>query len=149
MHLNDLRFMPNSMRGKKRVARGQGGKATGRGLKGQKARSGVSLGNFQGGQTPLERRVPKHNFMKKKRDVVAVSLNRLAICFEKNLFSSDFVTKDRLVDLRFIKKTDKYKIIGHIDRRVEIEANSFSKGAEAAIKSAGGSVKIIGDVNDK
>lgn len=151
--LNDLQFIPGSIKKRKRVARGNGGKASGRGLKGQKARSGVSLKNFQGGQTPLERRFPKHNnFYVKKKKIQAVSLEslnnvleELGDFFNKNDNGAYIVDKILLSNLKILKKDKKLKIIGRTKFAIDIEADEFSIGAKESIEQNKGKVNIIGE----
>lgn len=149
IYLNDLQFIPGSVKKRKRVARGNSGKATGRGFKGQKARSGVSLSNFQGGQTPIERRVPKHRSFFRKKTVVSLSLSRLESLFESEIINSKTVlTRELLEKFKVIKKNFKYKLIGSTNRLINIEADSSSIGAMNSIKNNGGSIKLIKEMSN-
>lgn len=149
IYLNDLQFIPGSMKKRKRVARGNAGKATGRGFKGQKARSGVSLSNFQGGQTPIERRVPKHNSFFRKKTEISLSLARLESLFESKIVDTKTIlTRDLLEKLKIVKKNLKYKLIGSTNRLINIEADSSSEGAINSIKNNGGSIKLIKEISN-
>lgn len=140
MILNDLQFIPGSMKKRKRVSRGNSGKATGRGLKGQKARSGVSLGNFQGGQTPLERRVPKHRSFDCKKKIFELSLSKINRLFDSGVINSDtIIDRDLLKKLKLVKGSLPYKLIGFTDKKIKIEAVAFSKGAKDSVLAVGGS----------
>lgn len=144
IYLNDLQFIPGSMKKRKRVARGNSGKSAGKGFKGQKARSGVSLSNFQGGQTPIERRIPKHNSVFVKKSVTDLPLSRLLpLLNSKVLAEKAVLTRDLLEQFSLVKKKTKYKVIGFIDRSITIEADCFSKGAQDSIESNGGKVTVL------
>jgi large subunit ribosomal protein L15 len=131
---------------KKRLGRGPGsglGKTSGKGQKGQRARSGghVALW-FEGGQTPLQRRLPKVGFKRPDTDVVVtVNVGKL-VAFEKGAtVDADLLVMERLVPKRF----DVLKILGggEIDRALTVRAHAFSATAKAAIEKAGGKVELI------
>ena len=130
----------------KRVGRGAGsghGGYSTRGLKGAKSRSGYSskLG-FEGGQMPLQRRLPKFGFTNIKRvEYKAINLSTLEELASKNNLTE--VTFETLVQAGFVSGNDKVKILGNgtISRALAVKANAFSKSAEAAIVAAGGSVE--------
>lgn len=143
--LHDLRPPKGSHRDRKRVGRGPGsgtGKRSGRGQKGQKARSGASIpAGFEGGQMPLQRRIPKRGFTPLKRDryqVVNVgALEGLA---------DDDITPDVLVAEGLIGSVrEPLKILGDgsLTRAVSVSAHAFSASAKAKIEEAGGSVTIL------
>lgn len=146
MKLHTLQPAEGSRKARNRVGRGQGsgnGKTSGRGQKGQKARSGggVRLG-FEGGQTPLFRRLPKRGFNNVNRKEYAVvnveTLNR----FEEGTT----VTPALLIEAGVIKKElSGVKILGQgqLERKLTVQAAKFSKGAEEAITAAGGSIEVI------
>lgn len=146
MKLHTLKPAEGSRQKRNRVGRGQGtgnGKTSGRGQKGQKARSGggVRLG-FEGGQNPLFRRLPKRGFNNVNRKEYAVvnldSLNR----FE----DGTTVTPALLVEAGIVKKElAGVKILGNgqLERKLTVQAAKFSKGAEEAITAAGGSIEVI------
>ncbi len=143
MRLNGLSPAAGSRPAKKRVGRGIGsglGKTAGRGHKGLKARSGGSVKpGFEGGQMPLQRRLPKFGFTSRKslvRDEI-----RLA---ELNKVEGDEITMDSLRAARLIgENTLHVKIIlaGEIQRAVTVKGLKITKGAQAAIEAAGGKVE--------
>ena len=146
MKLHELQPAEGSSKERNRVGRGQGsgnGKTAGRGSKGQKARSGggVRLG-FEGGQTPLFRRIPKRGFQNINRKEYAVvnleTLNR----FE----DGQEVTAAVLVEAGIVKnEKDGIKVLanGKLERKLTVKANKFSQAAKEAIEAAGGTVEVI------
>lgn len=141
--LGRLKPPDGARRTRRRVGRGPGsgkGKTCGRGTKGQKARSGGSIPPwFEGGQMPLQRRLPKRGFtnpFKKRYALVSVEdLNRFD--------DGEEVTPERLVEMRLIKKVrDGVKILGNgeLTKRLVVHAHHFSKAAEEKITAAGGEV---------
>ena len=146
MKLHELQPAVGSRKERNRVGRGQGsgnGKTAGRGSKGQKARSGggVRLG-FEGGQTPLFRRLPKRGFQNINRKEYAVvnleTLNR----FE----DGQEVTAAVLVEAGIVKnEKDGIKVLanGKLERKLTVKANKFSQAAKEAIEAAGGTVEVI------
>jgi large subunit ribosomal protein L15 len=142
MRLNGIKPAPGSNRGKKRVGRGFGchGKTAGRGHKGQKSRSGgFHKVGFEGGQMPLQRRVPKRGFNSHKKDETA----------EVRLSDLQRISDDA-IDLAVLKSTGvvpplafraKVILAGEIKRKVALKGLLVSKGARAAIEAAGGSVE--------
>lgn len=143
MRLNDLRSSEGTRKSAKRVGRGPGsglGKTCGRGVKGQKSRSGgFHKVGFEGGQMPLQRRLPKRGFnsaMRELRDEVRVdALAR---------FGSETITLDLLKKAKLIRnKAQLVKIIsaGELSVAVTVEGIAATAGARAAIEAAGGSVK--------
>ena len=148
MELNNLKPAKGSTHHDKRVGRGAGsghGGYSTRGLKGAKSRSGYSskLG-FEGGQMPLQRRLPKFGFTNIKRvEFKAINLSTLEELASKNNLTE--VTFETLVQAGFVSNNDKVKILGNgtITRALVVKANAFSKTAEAAIVAAGGSVETL------
>ena len=147
MKLNELKYTEGARRERKRIGRGQGsgnGKTAGKGHKGQNARSGggVRLG-FEGGQTPLFRRIPKRgftNFTRKEYAIVNVeSLNR----FEKGTE----VTPELLIETGLVNKeyNGGIKVFGNGELNVAltVKANKFSKTAVESIEKAGGKTEVI------
>ena len=142
MKLNEIKPAPGSNREHKRVGRGFGchGKTAGRGHKGQKSRSGgYHKVGFEGGQMPLQRRVPKRGFNSHKKDETA----------EVRLSDLQRISDDA-IDLAVLKSTGvvpqlalraKVILAGSIKRRVALKGLLVSKGARAAIEAAGGSVE--------
>jgi large subunit ribosomal protein L15 len=148
MDISTVNQEVNTHRGKKRVGRGSGsgyGKTATRGTKGQGSRSGFSLPvTFEGGQMPLVRRVPKRGFNNKRfADVVeSVTLATLAALFD----GSEAITPDLLKQRRIVDAKSEYvKVIGNdtLDKAFNVKAHAFSKGAQAAIEKAGGSVEVL------
>lgn len=148
MKLNTLKPAEGSTHSRRRIGRGPGsglGGTSTRGHKGAKARSGYKKKiGFEGGQMPLQRRVPKAGFKNiNHKEYFAVNLSVLQMLAEsKNL------TKIGLDDLRaanLVKKNALVKILGNgeLKAKLEVEANAFSKTAEEAIKGVGGNTTII------
>ena len=137
---------------KLRVGRGIGsgkGKTSGRGVKGQKSRSGVSIKAFEGGQMPLYRRLPKRGFnaIKRYQAVIAImNLEKIQSCInEKTINSSDIINIALLKKLKLINKnSEKLKILGKgdIKDKVSIEADLISKSAVVKLEKAGGSIQL-------
>ena len=146
MKLHHLRPAEGSKKRKIRVGRGESGrrgKTAGRGTKGLKARSKVRRG-FEGGQMPLQRRMPKlRGFRPPNRvEYTVVNVERL------NEFDAGAtVTADDLRAMGLVKHRGKVKVLGEgdIDRALTIKAHAFSLGAVEKIKAAGGSVEVIED----
>lgn len=146
MRLNDLRPAPKSIKKPKRVGRGCGsghGLTSCRGANGQNSRSGGGVkANFEGGQMPLYRRVPKRGFTNIfKKNFSIVNLERL------NIFKDgDIITPQRLIDEGIVKKIgDGVKILakGSLNKKLTIKANKFSQKAVEEIESAGGKIEVI------
>ena len=146
MELHNLKPAKGATHHDKRVGRGAGsghGGYSTRGLKGAKSRSGYSskLG-FEGGQMPLQRRLPKFGFTNIKRvEFKAINLSTLEDLASRNNLTG--VTLETLVQAGFVSSKDKVKILGNgaITRALAVKANAFSKTAEAAIVAAGGSIE--------
>ena len=133
-----------------RVGRGIGsgkGKTSGRGVKGQKSRSGVAIKSFEGGQMPLYRRLPKRGFNPINKVKIAI-LNLEKIQFyidNKNLKSSDIINSDLLKKLKLINRNSvKLKILGYgeIKEKINIEADLAPKSAVEKLEKAGGSIQL-------
>ncbi len=139
--LNDLRDKPKSVKKYKRVGRGKAN-SPGHGGKGQTARTGVALGNFQGGQTPIERRLPKHRTFYTKPKLATVSL----ISIER-LLESGYIQENTLIDFdllkkfKLIKKVEKFKVVGACARSLNIVSDAISKGALESLNQNKGSWK--------
>jgi large subunit ribosomal protein L15 len=137
----------------KRVGRGIGsgkGKTAGRGVKGQKARSGVAVKSFEGGQMPLYRRLPKRGFnaIKNRANNLVINLRDISNLIDKKKINT--VEKVDLSSLLFSKdkKNSKYvkvKILGtgEIKHKVNLLAHSFSQSAKSKIEKLGGSIEIV------
>ena len=147
LSLNNLHPAPGSTHKKKRVGRGPGsglGKTAGRGHKGQKSRSGYSSRpGFEGGQMPLQRRLPKRGFTNIfKKQWIEISLGKI----ESNFNSGDEVTPEILHERGLIKKAKHDLVIlgnGDISKDLKISAHRFTKAAKEKIEKAGGSATII------
>ena len=133
-----------------RVGRGIGsgkGKTSGRGVKGQKSRSGVAIKSFEGGQMPLYRRLPKRGFNPITKNRVAI-LNLEKIQFfldKKTIKSNDVINSDLLKKLDLINKnSNKLKILGsgEIKDKINIEADLASKSALEKLEKIGGSIQL-------
>ena len=135
---------------KTRVGRGIGsgkGKTSGRGVKGQKSRSGVAIKSFEGGQMPLYRRLPKRGFNPLKRDKIAIlNLDKIqSYINKKSIKTSDTLNADLLKKLKLINKnSNKLKILGsgEIKDKINIEADLASKSAIEKLEKIGGSIQL-------
>lgn len=151
MKLNELSDNPGSSKNRMRVGRGIGsgkGKTGGRGVKGQKARTGVAIKGFEGGQMPLHRRLPKRGFFNPfSVDYNEINIGRIQQAVDAGkLDAKSPVTLDSLIAAGLISKPrDGVKILGQgeIKARLAFEVAAASKGAIAAIEGAGGSVKLL------
>ena len=148
MELNNLKPAKGSTHLDKRIGSGagsgHGGTAT-RGHKGAQSRSGYSrkLG-FEGGQMPLQRRLPKFGFTNLKRvEFKAINLSTIEELAAKKSLAE--ITVDTLIAAGFISSKDKVKILGNgaVTKALSVKAHAFSKSAEAAITAAGGSVEKL------
>ena len=146
MKLNELSPVPGSVKDSKRIGRGHGsgqGKTAGKGHKGQKARSGANKGaGFEGGQMPLQRRVPKRGFNNIfASKIVAVNLSSL------NKFEDGAVVDAAaLIEKGIIKKAyDGVKILGNgeISKKLTVKASAFSSSATQKIEAAGGKAEVL------
>ena len=143
MRLNELHDNPGATRSKKRIARGPGsgkGKTAGRGIKGQKSRSGVAIKGYEGGQMPLFRRVAKRGFSNAAfaSEIVVINVDQL----EKRFEDGQEVTLADLKKAFSLARKVEVKILGRgeLTRKLIVSANAFSTSAESAITAAGGSV---------
>jgi large subunit ribosomal protein L15 len=135
---------------KMRVGRGIGsgkGKTCGRGVKGQKSRSGVAIKSFEGGQMPLYRRLPKRGFNPiNKKKIAILNLEKIQSYIDKKNFkSTDTVNSDLLKKLKLINKNSvKLKILGfgEIKDKINIEADLASKSAVEKLEKIGGSIQL-------
>ena len=133
-----------------RVGRGIGsgkGKTSGRGVKGQKSRSGVAIKSFEGGQMPLYRRLPKRGFNSINKNSVAIlNLDKLQFFLDKKrIKSNDLINSDLLKKLDLINKnSNKLKILGsgEIKDKINIEADLASKSAIEKLEKIGGSIQL-------
>jgi large subunit ribosomal protein L15 len=148
MKLNNLKPAEGSTHSRRRIGRGAGsglGGTSTRGHKGAKARSGYKRKiGFEGGQMPLQRRVPKAGFKNiNHREYLAVNLCTLQSLAESKSLTK--INKTDLIEAGYAKNSDLIKILGtgELKAKIEVEANAFSKTAEEAIKAVGGNATII------
>jgi len=151
MELSNLKPQSGSVTSKKkRLGRGQGsgkgGTAT-RGHKGAKSRSGYSkkLG-FEGGQMPLQRRIPKFGFKNINRvEYKPVNLSKLQELIDSKKVKKGLINAESLISNGLVKKNDLVKILGNGDIKdaVKVEAHKFSKSAQEKIEKSGGEIKLI------
>ncbi len=138
------------IRSKIRVGRGIGsgkGKTSGRGVKGQKSRSGVAIKSFEGGQMPLYRRLPKRGFNPiSKKMITVLNLQKIQTYIDKkSIKSGDTINSETLKKLKLINKNSKkLKILGtgEIKSKINIEADLASKSAIEKLEKIGGSLQI-------
>ena len=149
MELHNLKPAKGSVKQGKRVGRGEGSKKGGtstRGHKGAKSRSGYSRKiGFEGGQQPLQRRVPKFGFTNPNRlEYQGINLDRLQQLVDNKKIKTK-VDKQILVDNGLAKKKDLVKILGRgeLSAKLDVTAHAFSASAKAAIEKAGGSATVI------
>jgi len=145
--LSNLRRPEGAHRARKRLGRGPGsglGKTSGRGHKGHKARTGTKTRPwFEGGQMPLQRRVPKRGFKNPSRvEYEIVNLRDLARLGEVDTITPEVLAEHRLVDLG---KQRPVKVLGtgEIERKVTVRAHAVSAGARTKIEAAGGTVELL------
>lgn len=145
MDLSNLKPAAGSTKSRKRIGRGPGsglGGTSTRGHKGAKQRSGYSRKiGFEGGQMPLQRRVPKFGFNNMNRvEYKAVNVDALQVIAEKNNLTK--VSVGDLVAAGLVPAGQLVKILGNgsLTAKLEVEANAFSKSAQAAIEAVGGTV---------
>jgi large subunit ribosomal protein L15 len=148
MKLHELSPAAGSKKEVKRIGRGPGsgqGKTAGKGHKGQKARAGRGLQvGFEGGQMPLQRRLPKYGEMHVCNPKIYKAINLSDIQALCDAAKIDVVNKEALFNAGLVGKADNVKILGNgtLSAKVKVEAAAFSKSAVAAIEAAGGSVEI-------
>ncbi|OZC03710.1 50S ribosomal protein L15 [Rubricoccus marinus] len=151
MDLSKLTPAKGSTKTKKRIGRGEGsgnGGTAGKGHNGQKSRSGASIPAwFEGGQMPLQRRVPKFGFKNRFRVAYdALNLDRLAALVETGAISEgDTVNPASLKAMGFGGKNGRVKVLGggDINVKLDVHAHAFSASAREKIEAAGGSVTIV------
>ena len=135
---------------KLRIGRGIGsgkGKTSGRGVKGQKSRSGVAIKSFEGGQMPLYRRLPKRGFNPIKKDKIAkINVEKIQMLLEKKIINSEEKLDLKILIKKNIlnKSYNKIKILGsgNITTKLDVEADFSSKSAKAKIEKIGGKLLI-------
>lgn len=149
MKLHNLKAPAENRKTRKRVGRGQGsglGEQSGRGHNGQKSRSGGKVrAGFEGGQMPLQRRIPKFGFKNPfRKEYLALNVQNLSNFIEAGRLT-ETVTIDDLVTNGLVHKNARVKLLGtgEIDKKVSVEVHACSKTAKEKIEAAGGSVTII------
>ena len=149
MRLNELRDNPGATKTKKRIARGPGsgkGKTAGRGIKGQKSRSGVAIKGYEGGQMPLYQRLPKRGFNNPNRKAFAVvNLGLIQKFIDDGKLKGD-ITEDSLIASGLVRrKLDGVRVLakGAFTAKVSITVTGASGAAKAAVEAAGGSLSVI------
>jgi large subunit ribosomal protein L15 len=156
MKLNELHDNAGATKKRKRVARGPGsgsGKTAGRGIKGQKSRSGVAIGGYEGGQMPLYRRLPKRGFTKPNRKewaVVNLGLIQKFIDLGK-LDAATAITEDVLVAAGLTNhKRDGIRVLakGELKAKLTLTVSGASKTAVEAIEKAGGAITLTGGITE-
>tara|TARA_B100000029_G_scaffold480940_1_gene529493 strand:+ start:32 stop:487 length:456 start_codon:yes stop_codon:yes gene_type:complete len=149
--MSTLNTLEQIKRKKIRVGRGIGsgkGKTSGRGVKGQKSRSGVAIKSFEGGQMPLYRRLPKRGFNPiRKVNVGKINLARIQYFIKKNSINNkEKINLELLKKLNILnKKSSKLKILGsgEVEEKITIEADFFSKSAKDKLEKNGSIVQIF------
>jgi large subunit ribosomal protein L15 len=150
MKLNELRDNPGATKKRKRIGRGPGsgtGKTGGRGIKGQKSRSGVAIAGYEGGQMPLYQRLPKRGFNKPNRKTYAVVNLGLIQKFidAGKIDAKKDITEDVLVESGVTRrKKDGIRVLakGDFSAKTSISVTGASKSAIAAVEKAGGSLTV-------
>ena len=151
MKINELKSSKISNKKYKRVGRGSGsglGKTSGRGVKGQKSRSGVAIKSYEGGQMPLYRRLPKRGFnsLYKKEQNVVINLRDLEKIILKNKFKNNEKINLRKILLKQkASKKIKVKILGtgELKTKISISTDKISESARKKIEKSGGSIELI------
>ncbi len=151
MRLNEISDNPYSKHNKKRVGRGIGsgkGKTSGKGHKGQKARSGVAIKGFEGGQMPLHRRLPKHGFNNIfRKQYTIIGLNDL-----QKAIDTGKIDDKKIINAKVLKENgvinrikDGIKLLGNgsINSKIEIEVTAASSSAKKAIEKVNGKISIL------
>ena len=148
MHLNTLKPAPGSHKEKIRVGRGWGsgvGKNGGKGNKGQQSRTGYSAKNgHEGGQMPIQRRMPKRGFKNRNRiDYKVFNLGQIDYLVEK--YQMPAFDIENLYINGLIKATDQVKVLGsgEVKNKVSVKVNAISEKAKSALETAGGSVELV------
>jgi len=150
MKLNQLADNPGATKKAKRVGRGPGsgmGKMGGRGIKGQKSRSGVAIGGFEGGQMPLYMRLPKRGFnMRNPKHHAVINLGILQKFIDaKKIDIKKDITEDVLVESGLVRrKLDGVRLLakGELTSKIDLTVTGASKSAVIAVEKAGGSVTL-------
>ena len=155
MKLNELTDNSGARKNRKRVGRGPGsgtGKTAGRGMKGQKSRSGVAIKGFEGGQMPLYRRLPKRGFNNIfRKQFVELGTGRLQAAIDANKVDAEKeITAENLVEAGVLRRTkDGVRLLvnGELSAKVMITVSGASKGAVSMVEKAGGTVTMTKSAN--
>ncbi len=150
MKINELKSTKTSNKRRKRVGRGAGsglGKTSGRGVKGQKSRSGVAINGFEGGQMPLYRRLPKRGFKNPfKLKIQQINFNIINSIIKKYNLKVDNIKEKDLFDKKIFKKSKgnlKLLNVGNLEKPINIEISYASKKAIEIVQKVGGKVSLI------
>ena len=153
MRLNELHDNPGATKTKKRIARGPGsgkGKTAGRGMKGQKSRSGVAIKGYEGGQMPLYQRLPKRGFNKPNRkEFSVVNLCLIQKFIDDGKLIGD-ITEDSLIESGLVRrKLDGVRVLakGDFTAKANISVTGASGAAKAAVEAAGGLLTLLPSVS--
>ena len=150
MKLHELRDNPGATKRKKRIGRGPGsgmGKTGGRGIKGQKSRSGVAIKGYEGGQMPLYQRLPKRGFNKPNRkDYAVVNLGLIQKFVDAGkIDASAPITEDVLVQSGLVRrKRDGVRVLakGDVSAKLDLQVSGASQSAKDAVEKAGGTLAV-------
>ena len=151
MNLNEIKDNNKATKDRKRIGRGIGsgtGKTSGKGHKGQKARSGVAVKGFEGGQMPIHRRLPKRGFTNINRvPFVELNLDNIEkLIVNKKINNQKAINSEYLLELGLIKKiTAKVKLLakGEIKSKINIEVSAVSSKARELVEKVGGTVTVL------
>lgn len=151
MKLNEMKPNPGSVKKRTRVGRGHSsglGKTSGSGTKGQKARSGVAINGFEGGQMPLYRRLPKQGFTNIfAKEYSTVSIGKIQASIDSGkLDGKAVIDEDTLLKAGLIRrKNDGVRVLGNgeIKAKITLKVTGITAGAKAALEKAGGKVELI------
>ena len=149
MKINELKSSLTSNKKNKRRGRGSGsglGKTSGRGVKGQKSRSGVSINGFEGGQMPLYRRLPKRGFKNPfKLKIQNISFKMINKIIEKYKINPEQIIENELFDKKIFKRSKgnlKLLNVGELEKPINLQVSYASKTAIEAIEKFGGKIKL-------
>lgn len=154
MKLNELRDNPGARKKFKRIGRGIGsgkGKTSGRGVKGQKARTGVSLNGFEGGQLPIYRRLPKRGFNNIfRKHYAAINLGTIEAAIADGRLSAEATIDEAALRAAGLLRKGKFAGVrllakGELTRKVAISVAGASAAAKAAVEALGGSVSVAAE----
>ena len=149
MKINTLKSSSISNKKSKRVGRGAGsglGKTAGRGVKGQKSRSGVAINGFEGGQMPLYRRLPKRGFKRHSvTNTQPINFTKIYHLIDKYKLNPDTIKETEIFDRKFLKKSKgKLKLlnVGKVDKPFNLEISYASKEAIKSLEKIGGKITL-------